>query len=90
MPHKRYLRIDIEYDMDINPIRLHSFVILDNIKRIIAEDMPYIKIIFTRDSFSWAALNKCNLDHEKLINELFSKGMGNGVCPNCGQELKLQ
>lgn len=48
--HKRYLRIDLEYDMDINPIRLHSFAILDNIKRIVQEDMPYVKVIFSRDT----------------------------------------
>lgn len=47
---KRYLRIDIEYDMDINPLRLHSYDITDNIKRILREDMPYCKVVFTRDS----------------------------------------
>lgn len=50
MNHKRYLRIDLEYDMDINPIRLQSYVILDNIKQVLAEDMPYVKVLFTRDS----------------------------------------
>lgn len=48
--HKRYLRIDLEYDMDINPIRMHSFVIMDNIRRIISEDMPYVKVLYSRDS----------------------------------------
>jgi len=49
MPHKRrYIRIDMEYNMDINSFRL--FAITDNIKRILAEDMPYVKILFVRDS----------------------------------------
>jgi len=48
--HKRYLRIDLEYDMDVNLLRLHSFQIIDNIKRILREDMPYTKVLFTRDS----------------------------------------
>lgn len=48
--HKRFVRIDLEYDMDANPLRLHSFVILDNIKRILEEDIPYMKILFSRDS----------------------------------------
>jgi hypothetical protein len=56
--HKRYLRIDLEYDMDINPIRMHSFVILDNIKRVLQEDMPYVKVIFTRDSPSIEKLDE--------------------------------
>jgi len=48
--HKRYLRIDLEYDMDINPLRLQSYVIVDNLRRILAEDMPYVKVIRTLDS----------------------------------------
>lgn len=48
--HKRFIRIDLEYDMDVNPLRLHSFTIIDNIKQVLAEDMPYVKILFTRDS----------------------------------------
>lgn len=56
--HKRFIRIDIEYDMDINPLRLHSFVILDNLKRILEEDMPYAKVIFTRDSPDIKGLDK--------------------------------
>jgi len=38
----------MEYNMDINSFRL--FAITDNIKRILAEDMPYVKILFVRDS----------------------------------------
>lgn len=48
--HKRYVRIDLEYDMDRNPLRMHSFAVLDNLKRILEEDMPYVKVIFSRDS----------------------------------------
>ena len=32
---------------------------------------------------------KCNLDHDALVGEIFQKGIGNGVCPNCGKELGL-
>ncbi len=46
---KRFIRIDLEYDLDLNPIRMHSFVIMDNIKRVLKEDMPYVKILFSRD-----------------------------------------
>jgi hypothetical protein len=48
--HKRFLRIDLEYDMDVNPLRLHSYVILENLSRIIREDMPYVRVIFSRDT----------------------------------------
>ena len=44
---KRYLRLDIEYDFDsASMIRMVS----NNIARILAEDMPYCKIIFSRDT----------------------------------------
>lgn len=43
---KRYLRLDIEYEF--SGMRLH--MPSDNIKRILAEDMPYAKIIFSRDT----------------------------------------
>lgn len=56
--HKRYLRIDFEYDMDTNPIRMGSYIILENIQRILKEDMPYVKVIFTRDSSNQEDLNK--------------------------------
>jgi len=56
--HKRYLRIDFEYDMDINPILLQSYVILNNVKKIINENMPHVKVIFTRDSPTEEDLNK--------------------------------
>jgi len=55
---KRFIRIDMEYDMDINPLRLHSFAITDNIKRILAEDMPYVKIISVRDCPNKEGLNE--------------------------------
>ena len=48
----------MEYDMDINPLRLHSFAITDNIKRILAEDMPYVKIISVRDCPNKEGLNE--------------------------------
>jgi len=54
---KRYIRIDLEYDMDINSIRLHSFAIIDNIKRVLQEDMPYVKVLFSRDSPTREHLN---------------------------------
>lgn len=44
---KRYLRLDIEYEMES-----HSslWMVGDNIKRILQEDMPYVKVIFSRDT----------------------------------------
>lgn len=48
--NKRYLRIDLEYDMDFNASRLYSYIILENINRILREDMPYVKVLFTRDT----------------------------------------
>lgn len=56
--HKRYVRIDLEYDMDVNPLRRHSFAVLDNLKRILEEDMPYVKVIFSRDSPELEGLDK--------------------------------
>jgi hypothetical protein len=50
---KRYIRIDIEYV----PSNLTSFVVA-NIKRILSEDMPYCKVIFTRDTPNKEELNK--------------------------------
>lgn len=46
----RYVRIDLEYDEQTNPLRTHSFAIMDNIKRILREDMPYVRVIFSRDA----------------------------------------
>lgn len=43
---KRYIRIDLEYESD----SLASFTTMDNLKRIIQEDMPYAKVIFSRDT----------------------------------------
>lgn len=43
---KRYLRLDIEYEMDYNSF----YMLSDNIRRILSEDMPYAKIIFSRDT----------------------------------------
>lgn len=44
---KRYIRIDLEYEStEQGTIWQH----IDNIKRILREDMPYLKIINTRDS----------------------------------------
>lgn len=40
---KRYLRLDIEYDADAKSVN-------SNIQRILAEDMPYCKVLFTRDT----------------------------------------
>ena len=56
--HKRFIRIDLEYDMDINPLRLHSFLVIDNLKRILQEDIPYVRYIFSRDSPDREGLNK--------------------------------
>lgn len=56
--HKRYLRIDLEYDMDVNPLRMEGFVIVENIKRILNEDMPYVKVIRMRDSPDLDKLDK--------------------------------
>jgi len=50
---KRYLRLDIEYEF--NDMGLH--MLADNIKRILAEDMPYAKVIFSRDTSNREALN---------------------------------
>lgn len=47
---KRYIRIDIECEVDDRISQLHSFTITDNIKRILSEDMPYCKVIFTRNA----------------------------------------
>jgi len=44
---KRYLRLDIEYDFDSASM---IYMTKDNIKRILDEDMPYCKIIFSRDT----------------------------------------
>jgi len=50
---KRYIRLDIEYEF--NDMGLH--MLADNIKRILAEDMPYAKVIFSRDTSNREALN---------------------------------
>lgn len=51
---KRYLRLDIEYDMDsASMLRMTK----DNIERILAEDMPYCTIIFSRDTSNRDALD---------------------------------
>lgn len=47
---KRFIRIDLEYNSDKDPLNDHSFAITDNIKRILREDMPYVRIIFSRNS----------------------------------------
>lgn len=55
--HKRFIRVDIEYDMDVNPVRLHSFAVIDSIKRAI-EVLPSTKVLFSRDSPDREALDK--------------------------------
>lgn len=44
---KRYLRLDIEYEFDDASA---LYMVGDNIKRVLEEDMPYVKIVFSRDS----------------------------------------
>jgi hypothetical protein len=56
--HKRYLRVDLEYDMDANPLRLHSYVVLESLGRILREDMPYVRVVFTRDAPTREALDE--------------------------------
>jgi hypothetical protein len=52
---KRYLRLDIEYDMDeASMLRMTK----NNIERILAEDMPYCTIIFSRDTSNRDALDE--------------------------------
>lgn len=49
--HRRYLRIDIEYDMDADTGRLYSYIIIENIKHLLTKDsLASCKIVFTRDS----------------------------------------
>ncbi len=55
--NKRYLRLDIEYDFDASTLRMTK----DNIERILAEDMPYCRIIFSRDTSV-----KDDLDKERV------------------------
>jgi hypothetical protein len=43
---KRYLRLDIEYEFS----GMALYMPAENIKRILAEDMPYAKVIFSRDT----------------------------------------
>ena len=54
---KRYLRLDIEYEFSGNSLWMFG----DNIKRILAEDMPYAKVIFSRDTSK-----KEELDNPKI------------------------
>lgn len=51
---KRYLRLDIEYEF--NGMRI--YMLGDNIQRILAEDMPYAKVIFSRDTSNKEALDE--------------------------------
>lgn len=46
MMSKRYLRLDIEYEFN----GMNLYMLGDNIRRILAEDMPYVKVIFSRDT----------------------------------------
>lgn len=59
----RYIRIDIEYEPSKTPFPRESFAITDNIRRIIKEDMPYCKIVFTRDSPNEEELNRPRYKH---------------------------
>lgn len=52
---KRYIRIDIEYECDKTT---YSWDIRENIGRILKEDMPYCKILFSRDSLTREDLNR--------------------------------
>lgn len=45
---KRYLRLDIEYDYEEG--RGTTWLMMDNLKRVIQEDMPYVKVVFSRDT----------------------------------------
>lgn len=60
---KRYLRLDIEYEFNGMAI----YMLGDNIKRILAEDIPYAKVIFSRDTSKQE-----DLDNPKGYNSLIS------------------
>lgn len=64
MSRKRYLRLDIEYDFDGMRLRMAK----DNIERILAEDMPYARILFSRDSS----------DRDALDNERYKRPVDEG------------
>ena len=51
---KRYLRLDIEYEFT----GMNLFMLKDNIARILAEDIPYARIIFSRDTPNQTELDK--------------------------------
>jgi len=48
MNTKRYIRIDLEYESDNTAT--HSNIVVNNIKKLIHEDMPYIKVLFIRNA----------------------------------------
>lgn len=56
MEKKRYIRLDIEYDFNDSAL----YMVSHNIERILLEDMPYCKIIFSRDTS-----NRDDLDKER-------------------------
>lgn len=51
---KRFLRIDIEYDTDVS----EALRVTSNIRQILREDMPYVKVLFTRDTPTRDELDK--------------------------------
>lgn len=61
---KRFIRVDLEYEYDSDGI--FSWTMMDNIKRAIREDMPYVKVLFCRDSPSYEGLNQSNNEIGRL------------------------
>ena len=55
--NKRYIRIDIEYQVD-DTFSQTSWTTVENIKRTIKEDMPYVKVLHTRDSPNLSDLDR--------------------------------
>lgn len=55
---KRFVRIDIEYDDPFSTGMISH--VASNIRQIISKDMPYARIIFTRDTPKLEELNDSN------------------------------
>lgn len=58
---KRYLRLDIEYEFS----GMRLYMVSNNIERMLSEDMPYCKVLFSRDTANREALNEPVIIREK-------------------------
>lgn len=53
----RHLRIDVEYDVDANPLRLYSYRVVEVVNAALRAEAPAARVVFTRDAPDAGALD---------------------------------